>query len=271
MNKKLPKVSNYPKALDDIISSFSSWRIFYLIGVNDVRKRYARSKLGQFWIVLSLAINIGALALVLSLLLKVSLSTYLPFIAIGTVIWTFISGSIIEGANLYINHTSYIKELSISKLSYLNSLFVKNIIIFLHNVIFLGILYFIYPYHVSLNSVFLSTTGLLLTLIFLYPIIMVISIISLRFRDFPNMIASGIQLVYYLTPIMWKEEIMPKTVQTYLMFNPFAVFLSICRNPLIGSAINNTYWISAIIYIILSWLIAFPFYSKYKSRIVYWI
>jgi len=262
---------NLSKTWQDLINSFVHWRIFYIIGVNDIRKRYSRSKIGQFWLTLSLAINVSTLGVVWAYLFKMPIAEYLPFLAAGTIFWTYISSCIVEGSNLYISSASYIRELNLPKLTYLNSLFVRNIIILAHNLLVLIPICFYFPVPISVNSIILSILGIILSSIFLYPVIMGLSLVSLRFRDLPNIIASVIQIIFYVTPIMWKVNLMPERFHKYFVFNPFAVFLSICRDPLFATEIPNVYWISAFSYIILAWAIAFFLFSKYRARIVYWL
>jgi lipopolysaccharide transport system permease protein len=263
--------NNFAKAWQDLIGSFSHWRIFCLIGINDIRKRYSRSKMGQFWLTLSLAINIGALSVVWAFLLKMPVKEYLPYLAVGTIFWTYISSCILEGSNLYISNTSYLKDLSIPKLSYLNCLFIRNLVIALHNLLVLIPVYLFCSIPLSIASVSFSILGLVLCSMFLYAIIMFMSLISLRFRDLPNIIASVLQISFYVTPIMWKTEAMPEHVQKYMVFNPFAVFLTICRDPLLNITVPNEYWLVAGTYTIIAWIVAFPFFSKFRARITYWL
>ena len=49
--------------LEELLGGMRYWRMSHLIGVRDLRHRYARSKLGQLWLTLSTAIMIGALGL----------------------------------------------------------------------------------------------------------------------------------------------------------------------------------------------------------------
>lgn len=262
---------NLIKAWQDLKDSFSDWRIFCMIGINDIRKRYARSRLGQFWLTLSLAINIASLGVVWSYLFKMPVKEYMPFLATSIVFWTFISTCINEGANLYIASTTYLKELNLPKLSYVNSLFARNIIVLLHNLIVLIPIYFFYSRMIPIKAIFLALAGFILTIAFLFPVIMFLSLVSLRFRDFSNITASLMQIVFYITPVMWKVNLMPSRFHQYFILNPFAVFLSICRDPLLSLELPNEYWLAAIGYTIVGWLVAFPFFSKFKSRITYWL
>lgn len=277
-NNRQSPVNNYIsskpkiiKTLNDLSSSFVSWRIFCMLGSNDIKKRYGRSKIGQFWLTISLAINIGVMGVVWTYLFKIPIKEYLPSLATGTIIWAYISGCILEGTNVYVNSAAYIQALNLPKLTYINSLFVRNIIVLLHNLIVLVPIFLFFSLSITFSNICAFIIGFVLTTISLYPTIMILSLIGLRFRDFANIMASLMQIIFYLTPIMWKVNLMPIRFQAYLIFNPFAVFLSLCRDPLFSTPIPNSYWLAATIYIILAWIIALPFFSTFKSRIAYWL
>lgn len=271
INCELNLKKSLRQAYLDLINSFIYWRIFYIIGVNEVGRRYARSKIGHFWLTLSLAINVITLSVVWSYLFKMRISEYLPFFATGTIFWTYISNCINEGSYIYITSSPYIREINIPKLSYINSLFIKNIIILMHNLIVLIPIYLYFYVPVSVIGILLSLLGFFITSMFLFPIIMFVSLMSLRFRDLPNITSSLIQITFYITPIMWKVDLMPEKFSKYFICNPFAVFLSILRNPLFAKKVPNEYYVVSVIYILLAWFLAFSFFSKFRSRIVYWL
>ncbi len=263
--------SYYLKAWQDFIGSFAHWRIFSMIGANDIRKRYSRSKLGQFWLTLPMAVHIATLGFVWSYLFKMQPSEYLPYLAVSIVFWTFILSCVVDGSNAYISATGYLRELNIPKLSYINSLFVKNIIILGHNILVLIPVYLVYSVPLSLSGIGYSLLGFLATSIFFFFVSTMLAMISLRFRDLPNIILSLTQIAFYVTPIMWKIELMPERFHKYIVLNPFAIFLSLCRDPLLGRNVSPEYWLAAFGYILLSALIVAPFFSKFRSRIVYWL
>jgi ABC-type polysaccharide/polyol phosphate export permease len=72
--------------LAEILDGARHWRVWHLIGSGDLRHRYVRSVLGQFWVVLSTALMIGAMSGVWSLLWNQPLDVLVPFIGIGLVI-----------------------------------------------------------------------------------------------------------------------------------------------------------------------------------------
>lgn len=267
----LPKSAEWAMASKDFLGSFRYWRIFCLIGVNDIQKRYARSQLGQFWLTLSLAINITVLSLVWSYLFKIPIKTYVPYITSGMIIWTYMATCITEGCQLYISYTNYIKELSLPKLSYCNSLFIRNITIMLHNLPVLVAMALIFQMPTSFKGICLSVIGFVITSVFLYAVVNIFAIIGLRFRDVSNIVASLIQVAIYVTPVLWKMDSMPEHVRKYILLNPLAVFISLCRDPLFNEVLPNIYWWLSAVYTITACILSAWLFAKLRRRIPYWL
>src|SRR5947208_10769178 len=60
-------------ARGDLRRGFTDWRMWLLLGMNDIRQRYQRSRVGQFWITLSMLVTIAALGGVYSYLFRMSI------------------------------------------------------------------------------------------------------------------------------------------------------------------------------------------------------
>src|ERR1700730_14608158 len=74
----------------DGLAALKAWRLWTMLGWNDIRQRYRRSTLGPFWITLSMAVFIGVLGMIYSRIFHVNVEVYLPFLTAGYVTWRFI-------------------------------------------------------------------------------------------------------------------------------------------------------------------------------------
>jgi ABC-type polysaccharide/polyol phosphate export systems, permease component len=75
-----------------------------------IRQRYARSKLGPFWLTISMGVLVGTMGVVYGSLFGVKLADYLPMLAIGIVMWGLFSSIVNEGSTAYINSANYIRQ-----------------------------------------------------------------------------------------------------------------------------------------------------------------
>ena len=76
--------------------------------------------------------------------------------------------------------------------------------------------------------IFLILPGIALVLVNLTWMALLLGVVCTRFRDMPNIIASILQVAFYLTPIIWMPNLLPERAGTMLLdINPF---LSLARN-----------------------------------------
>src|SRR4051794_15628284 len=95
----------------DLAKSLLEWRLWTMLGWNDIRQRYRRSALGPFWITISMAIFTVLLGVIYSKIFHQDIATFLPYIAMGLIIWGFISGVTIEACNCFVENTGIMKQI----------------------------------------------------------------------------------------------------------------------------------------------------------------
>ncbi|OYV37211.1 MAG: ABC transporter permease, partial [Thiomonas sp. 20-64-5] len=122
-------------ALNDLTRSILAWRLWSLLGWLEIRQRYARSKLGPFWLTISMGVLVGTLGVVYGSLFGQKLTDYLPLIATGIVMWGLFSSIVNEGSTAYINSANYIRQVNTPRLIYILQVAWRNTVIFVHNFI----------------------------------------------------------------------------------------------------------------------------------------
>ncbi|HEY5505850.1 MAG TPA: ABC transporter permease, partial [Sedimentisphaerales bacterium] len=195
------------QALNDVLSGLRLWRLWTMLGWNDILQRYRRSLLGPFWLTASMAIMVVTLGFLYAELFRTPVKDFLPYLCVGLLVWTFMSGFLLEGGTLFTGSESYIKQVKLPYSVYVFRSTWSKLIIFAHNlVIYFGIIiYFgIWPGLIGL----LAIPGLMLVTINGALLSLLIGMVSARFRDIPQLIASFVQIVFFVTPIMWKPELL---------------------------------------------------------------
>jgi ABC-type polysaccharide/polyol phosphate export permease len=91
-----------------------------------------------------------------------------------------------------------------------------------------------------------------------------------RFRDIPQIIASLMQVALFLTPVMWKADMLGRNIFA-AKINPLFHFLEIVRQPLLGGAIPTTSWLVVIMITGGGYLIALGIFARFRARIAYWV
>jgi lipopolysaccharide transport system permease protein len=256
-------------ALSDFGSGLALWPLWMRLGWNDILQRYRRSMLGPFWLTASMAIMVIALGILYAELFNTPIHDFLPYLCVGLLVWNLVSSFLIEGGTLFTGAESYIKQIRLPYSVYVYRSIWSKLIIFAHNfVIYFGVLiYFeIWPGAVAL----LAIPGLLLVLINGAAANLWIGMISARFRDVPQLVNSGVQIVFFITPIMWKPELL-RTRVYIAEWNPFYHLVEIVRAPLLGYMPSTTNYVAVLLITVVNLLLVGAFFARFRSRISYWV
>ena len=256
-------------ALQDAIDGLSLWALWGKLGWNDILQRYRRSLLGPLWLTASMAIMVISLGLVYSKIFKTELRDFMPFLCVGLLIWGYISAILSAAGTLFTGAESYIKQIRLPYSVYVLRFMWSNVIIFAHNfVIYFGILiYFhIWPGSVALYAI----PGFLLVTLNGALASMYLGMMSARFRDIPQIIASFIQIAFFVTPIMWKPELLGEHA-SIMDFNPFFHLIEITRGPLLGQMPSVVNYLAGAVITLLNAIFAIAFFIRFRARISYWV
>ncbi len=97
-----------------------------------------------------------------------------------------------------------------------------------------------------------------------------LGLVSARFRDVPQIVASVVQVAFFLTPIIWKPELLPGRALV-LDLNPFFHFVELVRAPLLGQVPGLASWLAVLGITLGGWLVTLGMYRRYRWRIAYWL
>ncbi|MFT3802258.1 MAG: ABC transporter permease [Burkholderiaceae bacterium] len=256
-------------ALGDFRRSLLAWRLWTLLGWMEIRQRYARSSLGPFWLTISMGVMIGSLGVVYGTLFGQNMSDYLPFLAIGLVMWTAFAQTVTEGSLAYISSAAYIRQASTPKLIFVLQVAWRNLVILLHNFVIVLILLGIFGLK-SWQTLPLFIPGFILFMLNALWIAMLSGLLSARFRDLPQIVAALVQVAFYLTPILYMPKALSKH-QWIVDYNPLAHLIELVRAPLIGAIPSSVSWMIGIGMAVTGLAISLFFTHRYLKRIAYWV
>jgi len=259
-------------AAQDIQEGFMLWRLSWALGMSDIRLRYRGSVLGPFWLTLSTAVMIGAMGFLYADLFHTDIHSYLPYLATSIILWNYLSTLVSEGCTCFSQSEPLIKGTRMPFTVYaLRSVF-RNTIILAHNVIVIVAVFVVMRVHVSLSAL-LAAPGLLLWLIDGLAISLLLGAFCARFRDVPQIIASILQIAFFITPIMWNVNILEARPSERLLIalNPFFYILEVVRAPLLGTPL--TFSIAAKAVIVTAGLVGVSIiaFARTRGRIAYWM
>jgi len=257
-------------AWHDVSHGLVDWRVWLLLGMNDIRQRYRRSRLGQFWITLAMATTIVSLGFLYAFLFKQPLTQYLPYLGVSFVVWGLMAGIVLDACMVFISSEGFLRQVPMPKSVFVHRMLVRNVVTFLHNLIIVPPLFVIFGVVPSWTWP-LAVAGLVLFLLNGIWIGLFLGTICARFRDMPQTMASVMQIAYFLTPVMWQRSQLPDRLRGVAEFNPFQAFMSIVRDPLLGQIAPAVSWEVALAVTAIGFAVTAIFFSRFRAHIVYWL
>lgn len=260
----------YELAWRDLVEAARRWPLILHLGWQDVRQRYRRSLLGPLWLTVSVGVQIGALGLVYGELFHVDLKSYLPHLAVGMTVWQTFSSMINDGCLCYISGESYLKQVALPKSIFPLRVVLRSLITFGHDAIIVLIVLAIYT-PPSIVGVAGALVGLAVIAINGVWVGLWFGMACARFRDLAPIVASVLQVLFFLTPVIWLPDTLSGRWRLLLELNPCASFLSLVREPLLGETPTLEAWAVVLSVTAIGWVLAFLMFARYRARITYWL
>jgi ABC-2 type transport system permease protein len=258
------------RGLRDLWRGWRDYReLWVTVGLYDIRKRYRRSLIGPFWITLSLGAFILGLSFIYVPLVGGDMNSFLPFVAFGFIAWQFISQLVLDGCNVFIANGPIIQQLRAPLSIYIYQTVWRHLIILAHNLliyVLIAVVYGIWPTWQTL----LVIPGILLVSINGMSFGMLLGTLCARFRDIPPIVATVTQMMFLLTPILWRPDQIPGR-EFLFVFNPFFYLVQVIREPLEGVSPSLFIWAVAVGLTVVGFLVSLLFFSRFRNRIVYWL
>jgi len=254
----------------EIASGIANWRIVHLMGISDLRRRYARSRLGQFWLVASTGIMVVVLGAVWSMLWKMPAHDLMPYIAVALVLWTVITGALGEAPTAFIAAGPLLLNQGTSYSTVILAVLYRQLLIFLHNVTIAVLILIVFRRPLGAEAL-LAIPGFLLLLLNIAWPTYVIAIASTRFRDLASVVSNVLVIAFLVTPVFWEETQIPPEHNWIIRANPFALLLSLVRDPILGKVPEGSAWLVASLLGLVGCLLTLVLIGKYRHRIIYWL
>lgn len=258
------------EALSDLVQAAAKSELWLTMAWQDIKQRYRGSMLGPFWVTINMGVMVGLLATIYGRIFAAEEKEYLPFLTLGFLSWLWMSHAAAESTQVFVVAQRYVKQIRLPITLIVFRLLARNLIILAHNfVVYIAVALIIglNPGWVSLMAI----PGLLLGTICMFWISLIFGMMGARFRDFPQIVNSLIQVVFYITPILWEPAQLGTRRFILVDFNPVYYFIEIVRAPLLGHMPPTGFWKVTCLITLAITLIVFPIFRRFRGRVAYWV
>ena len=252
--------------IKDALLSHEQW--FYM-AIQDIKLRYRRSMIGPWWVTISTGIMVLMLGFLWSHIFNQAIDTYLPFFAVGFVVWGWMSGQISDSTAGFFQFQGIIKQIKLPFPIFIFRSNVRQGIILLHNSLIIAAVLLLVGKGFSLLSL-LAIPNLILIQLNMTLLSVVVTIFCSRFQDMTQVVNVATQIIFFFTPILWQVESIKN--KAYLAeWNPIYHWIELIRAPLLGSLPSLFDYLWSGLSLIILFALATYFLGRYRSRIALWL
>lgn len=253
----------------DLSRGITAYTVWGTLGWHDIKQRYRRSVLGPFWFTLSTLIMVVVLGLLYSQLLNQEISTYLPYLAVGLVVWQYLASAVNEGCTAFTGSAYLIKQIRLPLTVHVCRIAWRNFVILLHSLPVVIMTLLVFGRWPSVE-IFLLPFALLILWLQGVWIGVALGILCARFRDIAPIVTNLVQVAFFFTPVMWSPEILKDRVWVAEL-NPLYHLIEIARGPIIGRPLLFESWVWAIATLVVGFVFAQFLMKRYRNRVPYWL
>ena len=190
-----------------------------------------------------MAVLVLGLGLLYSQIFRQPFKEFLAFLGAGLVSWYFLSNMLLESCTAATEADGHLKALPLPITIFAARVVYRNFLIFLHNLLVVIILMLILQRGFS-PVYLLVAPGVVIYCLFGFGLGVLLSPVSARFRDVPQVMATLVQLAFFVTPIFWRPSQI-STDSPIVQLNPLYHMIELIRGPLLGHPPHlNSYVIS---------------------------
>ncbi|NVN43332.1 ABC transporter permease [Asaia siamensis] len=260
--------ARFRAAFVDLRQGFRLLPLAMTLGWLDIKMRYRGSVLGPFWLTITTAVMVIALGFLYAELFGIVLKTYLPFLALSLVLWGYISTLITESTTVFSQETRLIQSARRPFSVFAIQAIIRNLLVLAHNAVVVLVVFLIFD--IVPLKIWLILPALALWILDSLAIMLCLGLFGARFRDIPPIVGSLLQVFFFVTPVLWRPELVG-TLAGWLLIDPFYPLLAIVRAPLLGEPLQPVIWGAALAHSAVLLVLAAVFFARFRARIAYWV
>lgn len=244
------------------------FQLLEVFTTREIKSRYKASLLGPLWIILYPLLTALILNFIFGKFINIKTEgvPYFIFVLSGLVVWNFFQ----QGVDLAKNSLIWNRELITKTAFPINtlplSLVISKIPDFLVYLVLLLIFYSINNYHANFSYVS--------TLIIIFPLFLLTSGVALIsslanaiFRDFGKIIEFAFMILFYATPIIYPESLIPVNYKFILYLNPLALLITFIRTLIFKGDFRLDLYLLSLPVSLLTFVVGIILFKKFSKKI----
>ncbi|MEO6326412.1 MAG: ABC transporter permease [Thermoanaerobaculia bacterium] len=222
------------KTIPFFSEAWALWDFRHLVAElvsRDIKVRYKRSVLGVAWTMLSPLLNMLALTVVFSVILKQGIKNFPVYYLTGAIFWNFFAQATSHAASLTVECTEITRRVFVPRSVFVISAIGVGTVNFAFSLVPLLLIIAVTGYPIHLSWLFLPV-AMLIGASFTTGVGLILFTLASRFVDVRETYMVLLSPWFFITPIVYAPSIVPAHFQFLVRYNPMTYLVEIFRAPL---------------------------------------
>lgn len=186
----------------------------------ELEAKYKGSVLGFLWTFINPLLQLVIYTIIFSIIMRAGIEKFYLYLFVGLIPWMFFSTSVVGGSVSIVSQENLIKKIyfprQVLPISYILAAFVNMLLTFV--VIFAVLL--ISGWGINVTILWCLPIIMLVELLLALGIGLLVSALTVYFRDLEHILGIFMMAWMYLTPIMYTIEMVPEELRRFINVNP---------------------------------------------------
>lgn len=256
-------------ALADVMGGLLRMRLIITMITTEFANRYKGTLLGMFWITATALVTVLGLGIVYSQVFATDFRLYLPYVAIGMMVWGLISSVLSESTGVFANASGIYSQMRVPKSLFIYNLIGRNAYAFFFRGLVIVPLLVVRGMPIGTSAAFEALAGLFLLFWIGFWISIPLGLLGARYRDTSQFVSAFVTFAFFLTPVFWYGSRLGE--YSYIVdFNPLYHFINVVRGPLLEEPeVATSFLVTGAVAIVLP-PVAILTLARNLRRMAYW-
>jgi ABC-type polysaccharide/polyol phosphate export permease len=252
-----------------LLDGVKAWRIWYLLGMQDIKMRYRGSALGPLWMVANLVVVLGGITVLYGELLNQPYDTFMPFLTVGMVIMGLFMPLLIESCNSFAGSPEIVRQVRMPLSVLVMRTLFRNLLVTAHNMVILVIIFAVFKKLGDIKYL-QALAGILILILNLTWMSILLAVAGARYKDVIQIVGSALNFLVIFTPLYWIPDLI-KNNRILLDANPLYHLIEVVRDPFLGKDATMTNYVVTLVLVVVGWGVTAFVFNGARKRIAFWV
>lgn len=236
--------------------------IIIVLTQKELKVKYKNSFFGYLWSIAHPLAFAFVFLVAFKIVMRVEIEDYALFLIAGLFPWQWFSNSVSAAPWVFLGNASIIKKVNFPRNLMPFTQVFQDMIHFILAIPVIVVFLFIYHKSPSLSWFYGIPILLLIQFLITYGIALMVASTNLFFRDLERLTVVFVTLLFYFTPIIYPEKMIPEKYKQLINLNPLSPLMINWRNLFLNGTLESFSLSVSLGYALLAFAISYVVYRK---------